>query len=94
MTRVLDRLDEIEAAVPGLKGRLDQDRVAVTGHSAGAWTTSMLLGASNKDPRNGAVWENSEKRMKAGVVLAGVGHGGADLSESGKKLVPFFGFEL
>ena len=33
MTRILDQLDVIEAAVPQLPGRLDRSRVAVTGHS-------------------------------------------------------------
>ncbi|KAJ7920838.1 Alpha/Beta hydrolase protein [Mycena leptocephala] len=88
MVRILDNLDAVEAAVPGLKGRLDRTRVAVAGHSLGAWTASMLLGASNTDPRNGSTWYKPESRIKAGVVLAGVGNGGADISASGKKLIP------
>lgn len=90
MVRILDNLDCVEAAVPGLKGRLDRTRVAVAGHSAGAWTASMLLGASNTDPRNGSTWYKPETRIKAGVVLSGLGNGGADLSDSGKKLIPFY----
>ena len=35
MTRILDQLDVIEAAVPRLPGRLDRSRVAVAGHSMG-----------------------------------------------------------
>src|SRR6266702_5238508 len=35
MTRILDQLDAIEAAVPQLPGRLDRSRVAVAGHSMG-----------------------------------------------------------
>lgn len=91
MVRILDHLDAIEATVPGLKGRLDRSRVAVAGHSAGAWTASMLLGASNTDPRDGSTWHKLETRIKAGVVLAGIGNGGADLSDMGKQLVPFYG---
>lgn len=91
MVRILDNLDRIEAAVPGLKGRLDRTRVAVAGHSLGAWTTTMLLGASNIDPRDGSKWYIPEKRIKAGIVLGGTGNGGADISETGKKLVPFYG---
>ena len=91
MMRILDRLDDIEAVVPGLKGRLDPTRVAVAGHSAGGWTASMLLGASNIDPRNGSTWHKPEKRIKAGVVLAGIGNGGTDLSDKGKQLIPFYG---
>ena len=91
MVRILDNLDRIEATVPGLKGRLDRTRVAVAGHSAGAWTATMLLGASNIDPRNGSTWYKPETRIKAGVILAGIGNGGADISDFGKKLVPFYG---
>jgi len=38
MTRILDQLDVIEAAVPRLPGRLDPSRVAVAGHSMGGIT--------------------------------------------------------
>ena len=72
IVRILDNLDSIEAAVPGLKGRLDCTRTAVAGHSAGTLTTAMLLGASNTDPRDGSTWYKPEKRIKTGVILAGV----------------------
>ena len=94
MVRILDQLDRIEAAVPGLQGRLDRTRVAVAGHSAGAFTATLLLGASNTDPRDGSTWYKPETRIKAGVVLAGIGNGGADISEFGKTLVPFYGADF
>lgn len=94
MVRILDQLDSVEAAVPGLKGRLDRTRVAVAGHSAGALTAALLLGVSNTDPRDGAKWYKPETRIKAGVVLAGIGNGGADISDFGKKLVPFYDAEF
>ncbi|KAJ6555408.1 hypothetical protein DFH09DRAFT_1165318 [Mycena vulgaris] len=94
MVRILDNLDAVEAAVPGLQGRLDRTRVAVAGHSLGAWTASMLLGASNTDPRDGATWYKPEPRIKAGVVLAGIGKGGADISEAGKIPHPDLGPHL
>lgn len=90
LVRILDNLDSIETAVPGLKGRLDRTRVAVAGHSAGALTTALLLGASNTDPRDRSTWYKPETRIKAGVILAGIGNGGADISDLGKKLVPFY----
>jgi predicted dienelactone hydrolase len=34
--QVLDQLETLEAAVPGLAGRLDRSRLAVAGHSFGA----------------------------------------------------------
>ncbi|KAJ7802381.1 Alpha/Beta hydrolase protein [Mycena olivaceomarginata] len=92
MVRILDNIDAIEDAVPGLKGRLDRSRIAVAGHSAGSWTVASLLGASNTDPRDGTTWYQPDPRVKAGVFLAGVGNGGAGLSEMGRTvLVPFFG---
>ena len=45
LTRILDQLDTIEAAVPGLAGRVDRSRVAATGHSWGGQTAQSLLGA-------------------------------------------------
>lgn len=94
MVRILDNLEEIEAAVPGLTGRLDRSRVAVAGHSLGAWTASMLLGASNTDPRNGSRWYKPESRIKAGLILGGTGSG-ADVSDVGKtRLVPFYGADF
>jgi hypothetical protein len=89
MVQILDNLDAIETAVLGLKGRLDHTRVAVAGHSAGAWTTMILLGASNTDPRDGSTWYKPETRVKAGVVLAGFGSAGANMSDSGKKRAPY-----
>ncbi|KAL9089295.1 MAG: hypothetical protein Q9165_005863 [Trypethelium subeluteriae] len=89
MVRILDSLDTIEAAVPGLQVRLDRTRIAVAGHSAGALGASMVLGAKNTDPRDGATWHTPEPRVKAGIVLAGVGSGG-DFSEQGRRLVPFY----
>ncbi|KAJ4390121.1 hypothetical protein N0V93_007595 [Gnomoniopsis smithogilvyi] len=91
MVHILDNLDDIEAAMPGLTGRLDRSRVAVAGHSAGAWTASMLLGASNTDPRDGSTWYKPEPRIKAGLILGGLGDK-ADVSEQGKThLIPFYG---
>ncbi|KAI1411819.1 alpha/beta-hydrolase [Hypoxylon sp. FL1857] len=91
MTRILDQLDVIEAAVPGLKGRLDKAKVAVAGHSLGAWTASLLLGAQNVNPHDGSVTNKFEKRIKAGVVLTGTGKAGPDLSDMGRRMVPFYG---
>ncbi|KAJ8122678.1 hypothetical protein ONZ43_g1183 [Nemania bipapillata] len=39
MTRILDHLDLIEAAVPGLKGRLDKNNIGAAGHSFGSMTS-------------------------------------------------------
>lgn len=81
VSRVLDHLEAIEDAAPWLSGRLDGGRVAVAGHSMGGHTASLLLGTRVTDPATGTVEDLSDLRVRAGVVLAGVGRGGDALSE-------------
>ncbi|GAA0253115.1 alpha/beta hydrolase family protein [Cryptosporangium japonicum] len=69
LTRVLDALPTI--------GRLDLDRVAVAGHSWGAQTAGMLLGARVVDVDED--W--TDPRISAGILLAATG--------TGEELVPF-----
>ncbi len=89
MKRVLDQLDLIEASVPGLSGRLDRDRIAVAGHSWGGQTASMLLGARVLDPEGEPGEDMTDSRIKAGVLLATPGKGGADLSPFAAEYFPF-----
>jgi hypothetical protein len=80
MKRILDQLDRIEASVPELSGRLDRSRIAAAGYSLGGHTTGMLLGARLTDPKDGTEVDMADSRIKAGVLLAAPGRGGADLS--------------
>jgi dienelactone hydrolase len=89
MKRILDQLDVLEAAVPGLSGRLDQSRIAVAGHSWGGQTASMLLGARVLDPEGRPGEDMSDSRIKAGVLLATPGLGGADLTPFATEHFPF-----
>jgi len=73
-------MDLIEAAIPGLAGRLDRSRIAVAGHSWGAQSVSMLLGARVLDAEGVPGTDLSDPRIKVGVLLAGPGTGGADLT--------------
>jgi predicted dienelactone hydrolase len=84
MHRILDGLDAIEAAAPMIAGRLDRARVAVVGHSMGGHTASVLLGARHPELEGLA-----EPRIKAGVILAGVGRGDA-LTAHAAEHYPFF----
>lgn len=90
MTRILDQLDAIEAAVPQLLGRLDHGKVAVAGHSMGGHTASLLLGARLTDPDDGTEVNLAEPRIKAGVLLAAPGRGGDALTEFVAESLSFF----
>ncbi|OME91252.1 MULTISPECIES: alpha/beta hydrolase family protein [Paenibacillus] len=89
MKRTLDQLDLIEASVPGLNGRLDRSRIAAAGHSWGGQTVSMLLGARVLDAHGRPGEDMSDSRIKAGVLLATTGRGGADLSPFAAEHFPF-----
>lgn len=90
MKRILDGLADIEATVPGLGGRLDHGRIAVAGHSMGGHTAGMLLGARLTDPQDGTEVDLAEPRIRAGVLLAAPGGGGADLSAFAAERYPVF----
>jgi predicted dienelactone hydrolase len=89
MKRMLDQLDLLEAAVPGLSGRIDKSRIAAAGHSWGGQTASMLLGARVLDPEEGTDEGISDSRIKAGVLLATPGQGGTDLTPFAAEHFPF-----
>ncbi|MFT7834915.1 chlorophyllase [Saccharothrix sp. BKS2] len=75
LIHVLDRLDEVERAVPLLAGRVDRDAVAVAGHSLGGFTAALLLGAGVTDPDTGERVSYLDPRVERGVLLAAPGRG-------------------
>jgi len=89
LTRVLDQLDTIEAAVPGLTGRVDRDRIAATGHSWGGQTAQALLGARIVDEEGHVGEDMSDGRVTAGVLFAATGLGGDDLHPFAQANFPF-----
>ncbi|MFE7139214.1 alpha/beta hydrolase family protein [Streptomyces sp. NPDC057644] len=89
ISRLIDRLDEVEAAVPGLTGRLDRDRIAVAGHSMGGHTAGLLLGARLTDPDDGTEVDLADSRIAAGVLLAAPGRGGDALVPAMAEMLPF-----
>lgn len=89
MKRILDQLDLIEDAAPGLKGRLDRSRIAAVGHSFGAQTTGMLLGTRIIGPDGNSGEDMSDPRIRVGVLLTPGGRGGEDLSPFAAEHYPF-----
>ncbi|MEJ7658477.1 MAG: hypothetical protein WKG07_02040 [Hymenobacter sp.] len=72
---LLDHLDQIEAAVPGLSGRLDRNQLAVLGHSMGGHTVAMLAGMRLMNPADNQEVNLTEPRLKAYVLLGAPGDG-------------------
>jgi predicted dienelactone hydrolase len=89
MKRILDQLDLLEAAVPGLAGRLDRSRIAAAGHSFGGQTAGILLGLRVLDPESGKQEDLSDSRITAGVLFATAGRGGADLTPFAAENLPW-----
>jgi dienelactone hydrolase len=89
LIHVLDQLDTVEAAVPGLAGRIDRDRIAVAGHSWGAQTASTLAGARVLDSEGVPGDSLADSRVSAAVLLCLPGSGGTDLSPLAAQYFPF-----
>lgn len=89
LTRILDQLDIVEAAAPGLAGRIDRSRIAATGHSWGGQTAQSLLGARIL-AEGGQVGEDmSDSRVTAGILFAATGVAGEDLHPFAQANFPF-----
>ncbi|WP_437584471.1 alpha/beta hydrolase family protein [Paramicrobacterium sp. CJ85] len=89
LTRSLDQLDTIERAVPGLAGRLDRSRIVAAGHSWGAQTVQLLLGARVLDSDGTSGRSYADPRVTAGALLAATGTGGSDLHPFAREHFPF-----
>ena len=86
MRFIIDQLDEIGNMVPGLKGRVDINRIALIGHSMGGHTTAMLAGMSVTDFVSGEIVRIDESRIKAFVMYGVPGQG--DLTDFAKTNFP------
>lgn len=87
-TEILNHLDEVLAAIPGLADRVDRAKIVAAGHSFGGQTTGLLLGLRVIDPETGAIDDLRDPRVKAGVLMATAGRG-ADLSPFAAEHFPF-----
>ena len=70
---VIDHLDAVAAAVPELRGRIDGQRIAVTGHSLGALLAQAFGGMTGSDRETGERYALRDPRIRAIVALSGVG---------------------
>lgn len=75
---ILDSLEKIEAKFAPLKrgeeGRIDRAHMAIAGHSAGAYTAQVALGAKIRTLRPGAAGQKlAEDRFRAGIIISGQG---------------------
>ena len=86
---VIDHLDTLLAAVPGLRERVDTGRLAVAGHSWGGQSVGMLLGARVLGADGQPGEDRTDPRIKAGVLLATTGLGGDDLSPFAREHFSF-----
>lgn len=82
---ILDALDVIEARLADRSGsavRIDRERIAVAGHSAGALTTQMIAGLRFTGRGRRLIGERdfSDSRVKAAIVISGQGLGRPALS--------------
>jgi predicted dienelactone hydrolase len=83
-TRVIDNVDVLLAAIPGLAERVDTSRIAAAGHSFGGQTSGLLLG-QRVGPPAGAGEDFADPRVSAGLLLATAGAGGDDLSDLARE---------
>jgi predicted dienelactone hydrolase len=89
MSFILDHLDDIEATISHLRGRMAREKVAVAGHSMGGHTAGLLLGVRLIDPQDGTEVDLTDSRIVAGVLLAAPGRGGDVLTPFAAEHLPF-----
>ncbi|GMU82614.1 MAG: hypothetical protein AMXMBFR47_24850 [Planctomycetota bacterium] len=76
---ILDSIDKIEEHLPALKdaegnGLIDRKRIGLAGHSAGAYTTQIAIGAKIRGPRARSPLRNLvDDRITAGILISGQG---------------------
>jgi predicted dienelactone hydrolase len=89
LVRILDQLETVEDALPGLAGRVNPSVVVAVGHSWGAQTVQMLLGARIVQPDGTLGANHRDERVRAGALLAATGVGGEELHPFARQNFPF-----
>lgn len=89
MKLCLDNLDLLLTAIPGLPARTDSTAIGAAGHSFGGQTVGFLLGARMLAPYGDPDEDFTDRRIKAGLLLATAGRGGDDLSAFAREHTPY-----
>lgn len=66
---IIDSLEELEQLVPQLTGKMQRSAIGVGGHSAGAYTTMLLAGASATMP-SGEKVNLRDRRVRAFLAIS------------------------
>jgi predicted dienelactone hydrolase len=83
VSAVIDSLDHIAGKLPNLKGKLDREKIGVSGHSYGA-CVSMLLGGATIDV-DGKAKSFADPRVKCVVPISAAGTGEYGLTKESWK---------
>lgn len=67
---ILNHLGDLDALEAGLSQRIDRTRIAVAGHSFGAFTAQQMAGAAAVNPKTGERVEGRDARVRAVVALS------------------------
>src|SRR5229473_5786187 len=85
ITLIMDSLSDLEKRLPQLKGKMDQKRIGVGGHSYGAFSTQMIGGALLDMPNGPRAQSFSDERPGALMLLSPQGKTQNGLTESSWK---------
>ncbi len=85
LTLIMDSLNDLEERLPQLKGKMDQKRIGVGGHSYGAFTSQMIGGALLDLPNGPKAQSFSDDRPRALMLLSPQGKTQNGLIESSWK---------
>lgn len=73
MSLVLDELDNIEARVPGVAGKIARDDYVAAGHSIGTQVAMLVTGARFRTEFNGEIMASPENRYRALILVSDPG---------------------
>jgi predicted dienelactone hydrolase len=84
VTLIMDSLSSLQKRLPQLKGKVDERRIGVGGHSYGAFTTQMIAGVRVEIPGRG-IQNFGDERPGAFLLLSPQGKSQNGLTESSWK---------